>query len=69
MDIKNTQLVLEMIAKGKIKLVEKYTSVPSPYAFNLVLQGHLDIMKIEDKVDFLRRMHTHVLAKISLGKH
>ncbi len=68
MDIENAEKVLNLIAQGKIKIAEIYTKIPSPFAFDLVLQGHLDIMKIEDKVEFLRRMHQNVLAKISLGK-
>ncbi len=68
MDIENTKLVLNLIAQGKMKLVEVHTKIPSPFAFDLVLQGHLDIMKIEDKVEFLRRMHQNVLAKIGMGK-
>jgi len=68
MDIENTKLVLNLIAQGKMKLVEVHTKIPSPFAFDLVLQGHLDIMKIEDKVEFLRRMHQNVLAKIGLGR-
>jgi ATP-dependent Lhr-like helicase len=68
MDIENAKLVLNLIAQGKMKVAEVHTKIPSPFAFDLVLQGHLDILKIEDKVEFLKRMHQNVLAKISLGK-
>lgn len=68
MDIEDTKLVLNLIAQGKMKVKEVYTTIPSPFAFDLVLQGHLDIMKIEDKVEFLRRMHQTVMAKIGLGR-
>jgi ATP-dependent Lhr-like helicase len=68
MDIENAKLVLNLVAQGKMKLAEVHTKIPSPFAFDLVLQGHLDIMKIEDKVEFLRRMHQNVMAKIGLGK-
>ena len=30
--------------------------------------GHTDIMKIDDKVEFLRRMHQNILAKVYLKK-
>lgn len=66
MDIENTKKVLNGIEEGKIKIVEIDTRVPSPFAFNIALQGYFDIMKIEDKHEFLRRMHEMVLAKISL---
>lgn len=65
MDIEHAFLILKQIEEGKIKLVYSADKLPSPFAFNLVLQGHLDFMKMEDKVEFLRRMHTMILAKIS----
>lgn len=65
MDIGNTTKVIKDIEDGKIKVVEIETKIPSPFAFNIALQGSLDIMKIEDKHEFLRRMHAMVLAKIS----
>ena len=66
MDIENTKKIFEAIEKKKIKLEEITTTVPSPFAFNLVAQGYLDIMRIEERVDFIRRMHRNVLAKISV---
>ncbi len=64
MDIENTKKVLKGIEDGSIQIVEMDTSIPSPFAFNLALQGYMDILKIEDKHEFLRRMHEMVLAKI-----
>jgi Lhr-like helicase len=69
MDIENTKLILEGIEKSKIKLKETYTDMPSPFAFNLVVQGYTDILKIEDKIEFLKRLHQNVLAKLSLKKN
>lgn len=66
MDIQNTKLVIKMIEEGKIKIKSINTNVPSPFAFNLVLQGYTDMLKMDDKIEFLRRMHEMVLAKISL---
>ena len=68
MDIQNAKLILENIEKEKIKVKEISTNIPSPFAFNLVLQGYIDVLKIEDKVEFLRRMHNMVLAKIGKTK-
>ena len=68
MDIENAKLILKRVEEGKIRLNEIHTSIPSPFAFNLVLQGYLDILKMDDKIEFLRRMHNMVLAKISLKK-
>ena len=68
MDIENTKKVLKGIEEGKIKVVEIDTRVPSPFAFNIALQGYFDIMKVEDKHEFLRRMHELVRVKIGLKK-
>ncbi len=66
MDIENTKKVLKEIEEGKIKIAEIETSIPSPFAFKTALQGYIDILKIEDKHEFLHRMHQMVLAKIGL---
>ncbi len=65
MDIENARKVLEGIEKGTIKLVEIETSIPSPFALNLALMGYMDVLRIEDKYEFLRRMHEQILAKIA----
>ncbi len=64
MDIENAKKIIKKIENKEIKIKEIRTNIPSPFAFNLVLQGYTDILKIEDKVEFLRRMHQMVLAKI-----
>ncbi|MDA1196885.1 MAG: ATP-dependent helicase [Nanoarchaeota archaeon] len=68
MDIDNAKIIVEKIEKKGIKLEEFTTEIPSPFALNLVTQGQTDIMKIEDKTEFLRRIHNEILAKISLQK-
>ncbi len=68
MDIENAKKILLDIELGKIKIIEIHTRIPSPFAFNIALQGFMDVLKIEDKIEFLRRMHELVLAKISLEK-
>ncbi|MBI1935939.1 ATP-dependent helicase [Candidatus Woesearchaeota archaeon] len=66
MDIENATKIIEGIEKKVILIKEINTALPSPFAFNLVLQGYTDIMKIEDKVEFIRRMHEQVMAKIKV---
>ncbi|MFO8015965.1 MAG: ATP-dependent helicase [Candidatus Woesearchaeota archaeon] len=68
MDIESAKRILRRIENNDITIREISTTVPSPFAFNLVLQGKVDIMKIEERMEFLRRMHKMVQAKISLGK-
>ncbi len=64
MDINNTKLVLEWIQEGKVKLDKIHTNIPSPFALNLIMQGSADLLKIEDKINFLKRMHEKHLKKI-----
>jgi len=68
MDIENTKRIIRMIENQSINVRGIDTTIPSPFAFNLVLQGHLDMIRMEDRVEFLKRMHKLVLAKISLDK-
>ncbi len=67
MDINNAKLVLQGIESGKIKIEEITTTVPSPFAFDLVMMGYTDILKMEDRMEFLKRMHDMVLAKIAIN--
>jgi len=66
MDVQNAQKVVEWVEQGKIELKEISTDVPTPFAINIVTMGYADIMKMEDKLEFLKRMHDMVLAKIAL---
>lgn len=68
MDIKGAEQILKDIDEDKIKIKEIFTEIPTPFAFNLISLGYADIMKIEDKQEFLKNMHNQVLAKISLKK-
>jgi len=66
MDIDNAKQVLSWIKEKKIQLKFINSRLPSPFALNMVLQGHTDFLRIEDKQDFLKRMHELHLK--SLGK-
>jgi len=68
MDIENAARVVGWIEEGKIKVVDARTSIPSPFALNMVMQGYSDLMKADDRVEFLRKMHRMVLAKIALDE-
>lgn len=68
MDVENATVVLKAIEEGKFKVEEVQTQIPSPFAFNLILQGYSDILKMEDRHEFLQRMHAMVLAKTGLKK-
>ncbi|MBN2454590.1 ATP-dependent helicase [Candidatus Woesearchaeota archaeon] len=64
MDIENMKLVLREVEKGRTKVREVSTKTPSPFAFNMIIQAHTDVLRIEDKIEFLRRMHKRVLDEI-----
>jgi ATP-dependent Lhr-like helicase len=69
MDIEKAKQVLDWISEGKVKLSYNNVKIPSPFSLNLILQGHLDLMKIEDKQDFLQRMHKVYLDEIERRKN
>ena len=64
MDIENAKQVLDLIKDGKIKVEQIHKDLPSPFSFNLIIQGHADLMKIEDKINFLKRMHKSIMERI-----
>ena len=66
MDIQHAKQILEGIQDDDIRISETYGEIPSPFAFNLVTLGYSDVMKMEDKQEFLQRMHNKVKAKIAI---
>ena len=64
MDIENAKLVISWIKEGRIKWKIKETDIPSPFALNLILQGRSDLIKLEDKQAFLRRMHEEHIKSV-----
>ncbi len=68
MDVENTLYILKQIEQKKIRIEILETNLPSPFALNLILQGHTDLIRIEDKQEFLRRMHKmHVKNILKYG--
>jgi len=66
MDYPHAQNVIDEIIAGRTVMVEVPTDVPSPFAFGLIAGGYSDVIKIEDKQEFLKRMHEMVMARIAL---
>ena len=66
MDYDSALEVLQEIEDKKITIKEVHTFIPSPFALNLVMQGYSDILRMEDRQQFLQRMHQMVKAKIAL---
>jgi ATP-dependent Lhr-like helicase len=66
MDYSNAQKVIDEIIAGRTVIVEVPTDIPSPFAFGLIAGGYSDVIRIEDKQEFLKRMHEMVMTKIAL---
>lgn len=66
MDIDNAVKILNLIESGKIKVEEVETRIPSPFALNLVVEGRPDVIKVDSKQEFLKRMHDLLQAKLAL---
>lgn len=64
MDIKNAKRVISWIHSGEMEIKTINTIIPSPFAFNLVSQGYLEVLKQNDKSEFTKRMHRAVIEKI-----
>lgn len=64
MDVKNATRVLQWIESGQLEIKTINTIIPSPFAFNLVSQGYLDVLTQTDKAEFSKRMHKAILEKI-----
>ena len=57
MDIENTKKILKLLKNKEVKIKIRDVKLPSPFAINLIIQGHTDLIRIEDKQAFLKRMH------------
>ena len=64
MDIEKAEMVCKWLNDGMIKIEKVQTSLPSPFAMNLVLQGYSDLLKIEDRIEFMKRMHKEIVREI-----
>jgi ATP-dependent Lhr-like helicase len=67
MDINNAIKVIQGIEQGFIKIKLLDSAIPSPFAWNIAMQGRMDIMKIEDRLAFIKRMHEEIIKKIGEG--
>ena len=64
MEIENAKIVLDWIKEGQVKVERIDVKLPSPFALSLIIEGYSDLMRIEDKIEFLKRMHKEHLKKI-----
>ena len=64
MDVENAEKVIRWIANEEMEIKVINTVIPTPFAFNLVSQGYLDVLNQNDKAEFTKRMHKAILDKI-----
>lgn len=65
MDIKNAKKVLNKMERGEIKIKIIRTPFVSPFGVNLFIEGRSDMIKMEDRASFLKRMHGLHMKAIS----
>ncbi len=64
MDIANAQKVVEAIEKKILKIKVFDVSFPSPFGWGIAMQGRMDVMRMEDRLAFIRRMHEIIMERI-----
>jgi ATP-dependent Lhr-like helicase len=57
MDIENAQKVIDEIRSGQIELEGFVSPSPSPFALHIVMHSRSDIIKVEDRQQFLQKMY------------
>ena len=69
MDVVRAEEVLRWIENGKVKVKKIRTLLVSPFGLNLMMQGRSDLIKMEDRASFLKRMHELHLKAIEGKKN
>lgn len=69
MDIDHAEDVLRAIENKSLVIKTVNTTVPTPFAFNLVSRGYLDVLKYEDRSEFIKRMHEAIIKRINDKNH
>ncbi len=65
MDLDHAREVLRRIEAGEVAVKESdFSSLPSPFAHNVVLQGVSDLVLMEDRSALLRELHRKVLERV-----
>jgi len=57
MNVDDAEKVLQWIESGEVKIKKIVSPLVSPFGLNLILQGRSDLIKMEDRASFLKRMH------------
>ncbi len=66
MDVEHAKEVLRQIESGRIRLVEMpKLKVPSPFAYNIVLEGLSDVVLMEDKRLMMAKFHERLMQMLA----
>jgi len=57
MDVANAEKVLKLIESGSIKIKVMKVPIVGPFGLDLMARGKTDLIRIEDRIAFLKRMH------------
>jgi ATP-dependent Lhr-like helicase len=57
MNVDDAEKVLKWVESGEVKIKKIVSPLVSPFGLNLILQGRSDLIKMEDRASFLKRMH------------
>jgi len=60
MDIESAKQVISWIKEDRVKINFVETKIPSPFSLNLIMQGYSDLIKIEDKIAFIKRVYDEI---------
>ncbi|MCR4403955.1 MAG: ATP-dependent helicase [Candidatus Acetothermia bacterium] len=61
MDIAGAAQILQEIREGKIRLEGRLSPTPSPFALGIILHGRSDLIKAEDRQEFLQRFYQQLV--------
>jgi len=64
MDMENAKKVISWIKEGKIKLKVVHTKVPSPFTHKILTDSYVDLVKVQSKIEFLKRMYDKIKNEI-----
>ncbi len=67
MDVEDAIKVLKSIEDGEVVIKVVRTSIPSPFAHNIVVHGYSDVVLMEDRRRLLLKLYEAVLNRIKNG--
>ena len=68
MDVPHAKEIITAIEQGMIGIRIMPLETFSPFSFNLVAQGHYDVIRLEDRLTFIKRMHEKVMQHVNAQK-